>query len=134
MLTAVTSTTWCPSLPPAVLFEGIPAAVGGGGCEGCGGVRFLMCVACNGSCKVLDSEDPKKSVRCEDFEDDISLLWFVLFGLFFYDLSIGGERERKTKQTIHEVVKRDLNVKGLSVDMIHDRAQWRRMIHVADPT
>ncbi|MED6161714.1 hypothetical protein PIB30_063328 [Stylosanthes scabra] len=48
----------------AALFEGIPAAVGGGGCEGCGGVRFLMCVACNGSCKVLDSEDPKKTVRC----------------------------------------------------------------------
>ncbi|XP_057722122.1 uncharacterized protein At3g28850 [Arachis stenosperma] len=46
------------------LFEGIPMAVGGGGCEGCGGVRFLMCVACNGSCKVLDSEDPKKTVRC----------------------------------------------------------------------
>ncbi|MED6220438.1 hypothetical protein PIB30_044852 [Stylosanthes scabra] len=29
-------------------FEGIPTAVGAGGCEGCGGVRLLMCVACNG--------------------------------------------------------------------------------------
>ncbi|MED6197061.1 hypothetical protein PIB30_053240 [Stylosanthes scabra] len=46
---------------PAPLFEGIPAAVGGGGCERCGRVRFLIFVACNGSCKVLDSEDPNKT-------------------------------------------------------------------------
>ncbi|MED6145074.1 hypothetical protein PIB30_021578 [Stylosanthes scabra] len=29
-------------------FEGIPTAVGVSGCEGCGGVKLLMCVACNG--------------------------------------------------------------------------------------
>ena len=46
-----------------VLFEGIPRAAGGGGCEGCGGVRFVMCVDCNGSCKVLD-ETKKKTMKC----------------------------------------------------------------------
>ena len=48
-----------------------------------------------------------------------------------------GQRAKgrgRPKKTIHEVVKRDLHVNGLSVDMIHDRAQWRRLIHVADPT
>lgn len=44
-----------------VLLEGIPRARSG--CEGCGGVRFVMCVECNGSCKVLDKEH-KKTVRC----------------------------------------------------------------------
>ncbi|KAJ0089021.1 hypothetical protein Patl1_32533 [Pistacia atlantica] len=29
-----------------ILFEGIPKAMGG--CEGCGGVRFVMCMECNG--------------------------------------------------------------------------------------
>ena len=45
-----------------VLFEGIPPKALGE-CEGCGGVRFVMCVECNGSCKVLD-EDRKKTLRC----------------------------------------------------------------------
>ncbi|XP_047174887.1 uncharacterized protein At5g39865 [Vigna umbellata] len=45
-----------------VLFEGIPQKTMGD-CEGCGGVRFVMCVECNGSCKVLD-EECKKNVRC----------------------------------------------------------------------
>ena len=48
-----------------------------------------------------------------------------------------GQRAKgrgRPKKTIHEVVKRDLHVNGLSVDMIHDRAQWHRLIHVADPT
>ena len=37
-----------------------------------------------------------------------------------------GQRAKgrgRPKKTIHEVVKRDLHVNGLSVDMIHDRAQ-----------
>ena len=46
----------------------------------------------------------------------------------------GAKGRGRPKKTIHEVVKRDLHVNGLSVDMIHDRAQWRRLIHVADPT
>ena len=44
------------------VFEGIPKALGGG-CQGCGGVRFVVCVECNGSCKVLD-EDHKNTVKC----------------------------------------------------------------------
>ncbi|KAK7337240.1 hypothetical protein VNO77_17804 [Canavalia gladiata] len=44
-----------------ILFEGIPKAFGE--CEGCAGVRFVMCMECNGSCKVLD-EEHKKTVRC----------------------------------------------------------------------
>ncbi|MED6113287.1 hypothetical protein PIB30_118922 [Stylosanthes scabra] len=40
----------------------------------------------------------------------------------------------RPKKIIHEVVKRDLHVNGLSVDMIYDRAQWCRLIHVADLT
>ncbi|KAJ8899595.1 hypothetical protein K2173_018569 [Erythroxylum novogranatense] len=45
-----------------ILFDGVPRGVSGG-CEGCGGVRFLMCMECNGSCKVLDDER-KKTVKC----------------------------------------------------------------------
>ncbi|KAE8098563.1 hypothetical protein FH972_016616 [Carpinus fangiana] len=45
----------------SILFDGIPRALGG--CEGCAGVRFVMCMDCNGSCKILDSEQ-KKMVRC----------------------------------------------------------------------
>ncbi|XP_042510759.1 uncharacterized protein At3g28850 [Macadamia integrifolia] len=44
-----------------VLFRGIPKA--SVGCEGCGGVRFIMCMDCSGSCKVLDVER-KKMVKC----------------------------------------------------------------------
>lgn len=44
-----------------VLLEGIPKALGV--CEGCGGMRFVMCKECNGSCKVLD-EKQKKTVKC----------------------------------------------------------------------
>lgn len=44
-----------------VLLDGIPGELGE--CKGCGGVRFVMCVECNGSCKVLD-EEQKKAVRC----------------------------------------------------------------------
>lgn len=45
----------------SILFDGIPRALGG--CEGCAGVRFVMCMNCSGSCKVLD-EEQKKMVRC----------------------------------------------------------------------
>ncbi|XP_058740773.1 uncharacterized protein At3g28850 [Vicia villosa] len=45
-----------------VLLEGIPKALGV--CEGCGGMRFVMCRECNGSCKVLDEKKMKKSVKC----------------------------------------------------------------------
>ncbi|WCJ34300.1 Glutaredoxin family protein [Euphorbia peplus] len=51
-----------------VLFRGIPRRVAGG-CEGCAGIRFMMCVECNGSCKVLDVEE-KKMVRCGDCNEN----------------------------------------------------------------
>lgn len=50
-----------------VLFNGIPKALGG--CQGCAGMRFVMCVECNGSCKVLD-EGQKKMVKCGDCNEN----------------------------------------------------------------
>nr|XP_010931132.1 uncharacterized protein At5g39865 [Elaeis guineensis] len=44
-----------------LLLDGIPRAEVW--CKGCGGVGFVMCVDCNGSCKVLGKEQ-KKMVRC----------------------------------------------------------------------
>ncbi|KAL8465666.1 hypothetical protein ACS0TY_034950 [Phlomoides rotata] len=47
-----------------ILLSGIPKAAAGV-CSGCGGVRFVMCVECSGSCKVLGEEDgKKKSLKC----------------------------------------------------------------------
>ena len=43
----------------------------------------------------------------------------------------GRGRHRKT---IVETVKRDLNVNGLNINMISDRALWHRLIHIADST
>ncbi|KAJ8754742.1 hypothetical protein K2173_012131 [Erythroxylum novogranatense] len=45
-----------------ILFDGVPRDLNGE-CEGCAGVRFLMCMKCNGSCKMLDVER-KKMVKC----------------------------------------------------------------------
>lgn len=35
------------------LLEGLPKSKAGYVCEGCGGVRFLPCFSCNGSCKMM---------------------------------------------------------------------------------
>ncbi|KAI5664733.1 hypothetical protein M9H77_24056 [Catharanthus roseus] len=51
-----------------ILFCDIPAAEVAV-CEGCGGVRFVMCLDCNGSCKVLD-EDGKKTVKCGECNEN----------------------------------------------------------------
>jgi glutaredoxin domain-containing cysteine-rich protein 1 len=51
-----------------ILLDGIPRGLAGG-CEGCAGVRFMMCVQCNGSCKVLD-EMQKKMVRCGECNEN----------------------------------------------------------------
>ena len=40
----------------------------------------------------------------------------------------------RPKRTLNEVIQRDLLVKGLTPGMTSDRAKWRRVIHVADPT
>ncbi|RVX11954.1 Uncharacterized protein CK203_009629 [Vitis vinifera] len=50
-----------------ILFDGIPRALAG--CQGCAGVRFVMCMACNGSCKLLD-EDQKKMVKCSECNEN----------------------------------------------------------------
>lgn len=44
-----------------LLLEGLPKAAVL--CEGCAGVRFVLCRDCNGSCKVLD-EEQEKTVKC----------------------------------------------------------------------
>ncbi|KAL3825759.1 hypothetical protein ACJIZ3_021788 [Penstemon smallii] len=51
-----------------ILLDGIPVAEGGG-CGGCGGIRFVMCRQCNGSCKVL-GEDGKKSLKCSECNEN----------------------------------------------------------------
>ncbi|XP_010271643.1 PREDICTED: uncharacterized protein At3g28850 [Nelumbo nucifera] len=51
----------------SILFNGIPRAMAG--CEGCGGVRFVLCMDCSGSCKVLD-EEQKKMVRCGECNEN----------------------------------------------------------------
>ncbi|XP_042496151.1 uncharacterized protein At3g28850-like [Macadamia integrifolia] len=50
-----------------MLFRGIPRALAG--CEGCGGLRFVMCVDCSGSCKVLD-QDSNKMVKCGECNEN----------------------------------------------------------------
>ncbi|KAK1412778.1 hypothetical protein QVD17_34279 [Tagetes erecta] len=45
-----------------ILLEGIPT-VAAAGCKGCGGVRFVMCTVCNGSCKLIGG-DGRRSVKC----------------------------------------------------------------------
>lgn len=49
------------------LLKGIPPAMAP--CDGCGGMRFVMCMDCNGSCKVL-GEDQKKMVRCAECNEN----------------------------------------------------------------
>lgn len=50
-----------------ILFNGVPKA-SISGCEGCGGIRFVMCMDCKGSCKVL-GEDRKK-VKCGECNEN----------------------------------------------------------------
>nr|GMC63642.1 uncharacterized protein At3g28850-like [Ipomoea batatas] len=50
-----------------VLLEGIPVDDSRGQCDGCGGVRFVMCFRCNGSTKIVDDDDDGgggESVKC----------------------------------------------------------------------
>ncbi|XP_071704520.1 uncharacterized protein At5g39865-like [Rutidosis leptorrhynchoides] len=60
------------------LLEGLPKSKGGHVCEGCGGVRFLPCFKCNGSCKmVVDLKEEggakwrnRVVVRCGDCNEN----------------------------------------------------------------
>lgn len=47
-----------------ILFECMFKARVSGCCCGCGGMRFVMCGVCNGSCKVRDVEKKKNIVKC----------------------------------------------------------------------
>ncbi|KAG6536030.1 uncharacterized protein LOC122022398 [Zingiber officinale] len=49
-----------------LLLKGLPSAAKW--CEGCGGLRFVMCMDCNGSCKVLDSQ--KNKVECGECNEN----------------------------------------------------------------
>ncbi|MQM03048.1 hypothetical protein Taro_035818 [Colocasia esculenta] len=50
-----------------LLLTGIPRAAAW--CEGCGGVRFVLCMDCSGSCKVLDEEE-NRMVRCAECNEN----------------------------------------------------------------
>lgn len=50
-----------------VVLAGIPRAAAG--CAGCGGVRFVLCLECHGSCKVW-GEDWKSSVKCGECNEN----------------------------------------------------------------
>ncbi|PIA26012.1 hypothetical protein AQUCO_10100012v1 [Aquilegia coerulea] len=51
------------------LLEGLPKAKAGVVCEGCGGVGFLPCFECNGSCKVLE-EKRRLVIRCGECNEN----------------------------------------------------------------
>eukprot|EP00249_Psilotum_nudum_P013729 c24480_g1_i1 orf=547-2334(-) len=50
------------------LVEGLPAEVIGNVCDGCGGMRFVPCLECSGSCKIVNEEN--KNVRCPDCNEN----------------------------------------------------------------
>ncbi|KAH6774011.1 Glutaredoxin family protein [Perilla frutescens var. hirtella] len=61
------------------LLQGMPRVKEGYVCEGCGGVRFLPCFSCNGSCKMVveaveeDVEEPRSRtviVRCSSCNEN----------------------------------------------------------------
>ncbi|CAI9097723.1 OLC1v1034199C1 [Oldenlandia corymbosa var. corymbosa] len=51
----------------SILFSGIPKVASV--CNGCAGFRFVMCMDCNGSCKVLDGSG-KKTVKCAECNEN----------------------------------------------------------------
>ncbi|KAI3507843.1 hypothetical protein L1887_22838 [Cichorium endivia] len=51
-----------------ILLDGIPT-VAVAGCKGCGGVRFVMCTVCNGSCKLIGG-DGRRSIKCLDCNEN----------------------------------------------------------------
>ncbi|KAL3499107.1 hypothetical protein ACH5RR_041839 [Cinchona calisaya] len=55
------------------LLSGLPKLMRAGHvCEGCGGVRFLPCFQCNGSCKVITTMEHQRTmvVRCSDCNEN----------------------------------------------------------------
>ncbi|KAK1429289.1 hypothetical protein QVD17_11495 [Tagetes erecta] len=56
------------------LLNGIPKSPATGPCKGCGGMRFVLCVLCSGSQKVVledvDESDPPMPVRCVECNEN----------------------------------------------------------------
>jgi glutaredoxin domain-containing cysteine-rich protein 1 len=52
----------------AVLVEGLPSQTSREGCDGCGGVRFVPCSDCNGSCKLIT--DMNEVIRCPECNEN----------------------------------------------------------------
>lgn len=50
------------------LFEGVPLDRTNGSCEGCGGVRFVVCFNCNGSHKVIGEDG--QSNKCPECNEN----------------------------------------------------------------
>ncbi|KAL1342284.1 hypothetical protein HN51_028853 [Arachis hypogaea] len=44
------------------IFEGIPKDCSNGPCDGCGGIRFVLCFICNGSHKIIEEHGEK--IQC----------------------------------------------------------------------
>ncbi|KAK3228552.1 hypothetical protein Dsin_000433 [Dipteronia sinensis] len=51
-----------------LLFEGVPIDQSNGPCEGCAGVRFVLCYKCNGSHKIVD--DHGLSSKCNQCNEN----------------------------------------------------------------
>ncbi|KAK1575916.1 hypothetical protein Q3G72_009464 [Acer saccharum] len=50
-----------------LLFEGVPIDQSNGPCEGCAGVRFVLCYKCNGSHKIVDDHGlSSKCIQCNE--------------------------------------------------------------------
>ena len=41
---------------------------------------------------------------------------------------------RRLRRTLNDIIQRDLLINNISPNMAIDQTQWRRVIHVADPT
>lgn len=50
------------------LLAGIPTAMAGRVCDGCGGVSFVPCMEFSGSCKLVN--DDNMVVRCPDCNEN----------------------------------------------------------------
>ncbi|XP_004496102.1 uncharacterized protein [Cicer arietinum] len=49
------------------IFEGVPMDWSNGPCDGCGGIRFVMCFKCNGSHKVIaENEEMNPCLLCNE--------------------------------------------------------------------
>ncbi|KAE8678566.1 putative two-component sensor protein histidine protein kinase [Hibiscus syriacus] len=50
-----------------MLFNGVPMDTCNGACEGCGGVRFVLCFVCNGSHKIISDDGlSSKCMQCNE--------------------------------------------------------------------